>query len=116
VVTSSALDALGSTGKTSFTPTQAQIDSSAFKVIVGDARYTPSGAPVGTIYDATVRSSLGEIKTGSSVLKSSYQLRLQTYGSLVNDTPLTIYTSRPLSQAFGDWLARWGVQVKPLLK
>lgn len=110
------LDALGSTGKVSFTPTQAQIDSAAFKVIVGDAKYTAGGAPVGTVYDATLGGGLGEIKTGTSVLDSSYQLRLQTYGSLVNDTPYTIYTSRPLNPTFSDWLTRWGVPVQPLPK
>lgn len=110
------LNALGSGGKVAFTPTQAQIDSAAFKVIVGDAKYTAQGAPVGTIYDASLGNGLGEIKTGSSVLNSSYQLRLQTYGSLVNDTPLTIYTSRPVNPTFSDWLTRWGVGVQPLPK
>jgi len=57
---------------------------------------------------------LAEIKTGTHTLDSSYQLRLQTYGSVVNDTPLTIYTSRPVSPTFSDYLTRWGVSVKPL--
>ncbi|MDR2240738.1 MAG: hypothetical protein LBE33_09875 [Zoogloeaceae bacterium] len=108
------LNALGSGGKVAFTPTQAQIDSATFKLIVGDAKYTAQGTPVGTIYDASLGTGLGEIKTGSSVLNSSYQLRLQTYGSLVNDTPFTIFTSRPVNPTFGDWLTRWGVEVKPL--
>jgi len=65
------------------------------------------GAPVGTIYDGFSSAGLAEIKTGTSALTSSYQLRLQTYGALINDTPLTIYTSRPLNSTFGEWLTRW---------
>jgi len=61
-------------------------------------------------------SALGEIKTGSSVLDSSYRLRLQTYGTLVNDMPFTIYTSRPFNATFGAWLTRWGVTAQPLPK
>lgn len=110
------LDALGAGPQVSFTPTQAQIDSSAFKVIVGDAKYTAEGNPVGTIYDGTIGNGLGEIKTGTSPLDSSYQLRLQTYGSLLNDTPYTIYTSRPVNPTFSDLLTRWGVNVQPLPK
>lgn len=110
------LNILGSNGKVAFVPTQAQIDSAAFKVIVGDAKYTAQGAPVGTIYDASLGSGLGEIKNGSSVLDSSYQLRLQTYGAVANDTPFTIYTSRPVNPTFSDWLTRWGVGVQPVPK
>ncbi|MDA9529572.1 hypothetical protein ACM42_14310 [Bradyrhizobium sp. CCBAU 25338] len=110
------LDALGSTGKVSFTPTRAQIESATFKIIVGDAKYTARGVPIGTVYDATVGNGLGEIKTGVSVLDSSYQLRLQTYGALINDAPFTIYTSRLVNPTFNDWLTRWGVRVKPLLR
>lgn len=108
------LDALGSSGKVVFTPTQAQIDSAAFQTIVGRAKYRAQGTPVSTIYDASIGAGVGEIKTGSSALGSSYQLRLQTYGALVNDTPLTIYTSRPVNPTFNDWLTRWGVGVQPL--
>jgi hypothetical protein len=110
------LIAINAGEKVSFIPTHAQIDSSAFKVIVGDAKYTANGTPVGTIFDGTVGNGLGEIKTGTSMLDSSYQLRLQTYGALVNDVPYTIYTSRPVNPTFGDWLTRWGVEVKPLPK
>jgi hypothetical protein len=110
------LSALESSGKVRFTPTQAQIDSAAFKVIVGDVKYTANGAPVGTIYDASLGAGLGEIKTGSSILDSSYQLCLQPYGALVNDTPFTIYTSRPVNPTFDAWLTRWGVTVQPLPK
>ena len=55
-----------------------------------------------------------EIKSGSSVLNSTYQLRLQTYAALVNNQPLTIYTSRAVNTQFSAWLGRWGVSVKPL--
>jgi RHS repeat-associated protein len=109
-----ALDALGSLGKVTFTPTADQINSAAFNVIVGDAKYTKSGAPVSTIFDGSTSTGLMEIKSGSSVLNSTYQLRLQTYAALVNNQPLTIYTSRAVNTQFSAWLGRWGVSVKPL--
>ena len=109
------LQALGSSGKVSFQPTPAQANSAAFRVIVGEPEYTAGGQLVGTVYDGAIGNGvLAEIKTGQSVLSSSYQLRLQTYGALVNDTPFSIYTSRPLNNTFNDWLVRWGVDVKPL--
>ena len=109
------MNAIGSTGKVVFTPTAEQIESAAFKLIVGDAKYTASGAPISTIFDGATGAGLAEIKSGSSMLNSSYQLRLQTYGSLISEQPFTIYTSRPVNAKFGDWLTRWGVSVKPLL-
>ncbi|HWM66029.1 MAG TPA: hypothetical protein VNO35_05545 [Steroidobacteraceae bacterium] len=71
---------------------------------------------MGVIYDGSTSGGLAEIKTGSSSLESSYQLRLQTYGSVVNPEagPLTIYTSRPVNPTFQNYLTRWGVDVKPL--
>ena len=110
----SILDSIGSTGKVAFTPTADQINSAAFQVIVGDARYTATGAPVSTIFDAATAAGLAEVKTGSSVLNSSYQLRLQTYASLVTEQPFTLYTSRPINAEFSQWLSRWGVGVQPL--
>jgi hypothetical protein len=68
-----ALDAIGSSGKVTFTPTADQINSAAFKVIVGDAKYTASGTPVSTIFDGSTAGGLAEIKSGSSVLNSTYQ-------------------------------------------
>jgi filamentous hemagglutinin len=109
-----ALDAIGSSGKIVFTPTADQINSAAFKVIVGRAKYTASGAPVGTILDGSTARGLVEIKSGSSVLNSTYQLRLQTYGALVNNQPLTIFTGRAVNPKFADWLTRWGVSVKSM--
>ncbi|GLQ51351.1 hypothetical protein ACFFJT_09110 [Dyella flava] len=108
------LAALNSTGKVPFTPTPDQVNSAAFQVIVGPAQYTASGDLVSTIYDGLNADGLAEIKTGSSTLDSSYQLRLQTYGALVNDTPLTIYTSRPVNPTFQNYLNNWGVSVQPL--
>ncbi len=108
------LDAIGSGGKVVFTPTADQINSAAFQVIVGDAKYSASGAPVSTIFDGSIGGGLAEIKSGSSMLNSTDQLRLQTYGALVNDQPLTIFTSRPINPTLGDWLTRWGVSVKPM--
>ena len=81
-------------------------------MIVGTPKYTASGDLVGTIYDGANPAGLAELKNGSSVLDSSYQLRLQTYGALANDTPLTIYTDRPVNPVFLDYLTRWGVTVQ----
>jgi len=92
-------------------PTAAQIDSSAFKVVVGDARYTRGGLPRGTILDS-VEGGFLEIKGGRSILDSTYQLRLQTYRSLVENTPLTIQTTRPVSIEFGQWFTRWGGRIE----
>jgi len=91
-------------------PGQADFDSAAFKVIVGDPKFTPGGLAKGTIFDGTLGGNL-ELKGGSSMLDSSYQLRLQTYRSLTTDTPLTIETTRPINPAFQSWLDRWGVSV-----
>lgn len=62
-------------------PAAAEIDSAPFRAIVGDAKYTAGGKPVGTIFDVT-KGGFTEYKSGSSVLDSSYQLRLQTYRSV----------------------------------
>jgi len=86
------------------------MDSAAFKVIVGEPKFTASGLPKGTIFDGTLGGNL-EIKGGSSVLDSTYQLRLQTYRSLKTNTWLTIETTRPINPAFQSWLDRWGVSV-----
>jgi hypothetical protein len=63
-------------------------------------------------FDATDAGFL-EIKTGKSVLNSSYQMRLQNYRSLMENTPYTIQTSRPINQ-FKAWLDFWGVTVEGL--
>jgi hypothetical protein len=80
-------------------------------VIVGDPKYTRGGLLKGTTLDAT-EAGLLEIKHGSSVLDSSYQLRLQTFRSLTEGTPYTIRTTRPINPTFRDWLQRWGVKVE----
>jgi hypothetical protein len=95
---------------TTWRPTQADIDSAAFKVIVGKAKYTPDGLLKGTIIDVT-QGGLREIKGGTSMLESSYQLRLQTYFALKNGLQYTIETSRPVNATFQGWLNRWDVQV-----
>ena len=111
------LEALNSSGKVLFTPTPEQANSAAFQLIVGDPQYTASGDLVGTIYDGQNADGLIELKNGSSMLNSSYQLRLETYGSLVNGengTPFSIYTSRPVNPTFQQYLTNWGVSVQPL--
>lgn len=92
-------------------PTVEQTQSAAFKVIVGEAKYTKGGVLKGTILDAT-DAGFVELKGGSSVLESSYQLRLQTYRSLIEGQPYTIRTTRPINPTFQDWLQRWGVKVE----
>jgi hypothetical protein len=94
-------------------PSPDQIGSSGFRRIVGDPRYTATGLARGTVLDS-VASELAEIKSGASVLDSTYQLRLQTYRSVIEKLPLTIYTSRPVDIDFGQWLNPHGVRIKPL--
>jgi hypothetical protein len=60
----------------------------------------------------SVQGGFLEIKGGSSALESTYQLRLQTYRSVVENTPLTIQTTRPVGIQFGQWLDRWGVSIQ----
>ncbi|MBK9374077.1 MAG: hypothetical protein IPN03_10210 [Holophagales bacterium] len=107
---------LASLGKTKNTevwrPTPEDIDSAAFKTVVGPAKYTPKGLPVGTSVDVAEAGGSIEIKGGTKVLESSYQLRLQTYHALKTETPLTIRTARPVNPTFADWLSRWGVNVE----
>jgi hypothetical protein len=92
-------------------PTPDQTQSSAFQIVVGQPKYTRGGLPVGTIVDAT-QNGLYEYKSGSSMLNSTYQLRLQTYRSLVDDVPFTLETTRPVNSSFQSYLNRWGVDVR----
>jgi hypothetical protein len=94
-------------------PSLQQIDSPAFRTIVGRPLYTVRGIVRGTIVDS-VEDGLAEIKSGSSILNSTYQLRLQTYRSVIEERPLRIYTSRPIDIDFGQWLDPWGVKIEPL--
>jgi hypothetical protein len=94
-------------------PSLQQIDSPAFRRIVGRPLYTVRGIARGTIIDS-VEDGLAEIKSGSSILNSTYQLRLQTYRSVIEERPLRIYTSRPVDIDFGQWLDPWGVKIEPL--
>jgi hypothetical protein len=79
-------------------------------VIVGDAKYTQTGLLRGTVPDST-QGGLLEIKSGTSVLDSSYQMRLQVYRSLKEGVSHTIDTTRPVNPTFQAWLERWGVTV-----
>ncbi|MCP4308111.1 MAG: hypothetical protein GY788_25200 [bacterium] len=89
-------------------PSQEQIESTLFRVVVGEPNYTRTGLPVGTIPDAAGT----EIKSGSSLMGSSYQMRLQTFRSIVTGEPLTILTTRPVNPTFMDYLTRWAVKVE----
>jgi len=102
------LDSIGAAKNTDvWRPSTDQIDSAAFKVIVGDAKYTAGGLPVGVIPD----SAGLEIKGGASTLVSSYQLRLMVFRSLMENEPLRILTTRPVGASFEQWLSRWGVTI-----
>jgi hypothetical protein len=94
-------------------PSPTQIGSPNFREIVGSPHYTATGLARGTVLDS-VAAGLAEIKSGGSTLESTYQLRLQTYRSVVEKKPLTIYTSRPIDVDFGHWLNPHGVAIKPL--
>jgi len=94
-------------------PSPEQVQSPEFKQIVGQPRFTDRGLARGTVVDS-VESGLAEIKSGSSVLNSTYQLRLQTYRSVIEDQPLSIFTDRPIDIQFGQWLSPWGVRIEPM--
>jgi hypothetical protein len=109
-----ALDALHVSKNTEvWRPSLAQVCSDAFRAVVGAPRYTSRGLARGTVLDS-IEAGLAEIKSGTSALDSSYQLRLQTYRSLIEKQPLTIYTNRPIASPFRRWLDPKGVKVKPL--
>ena len=94
-------------------PSPQQIGSEAFRAIVGDPRYTSRGLARGTVLDST-EGGLVEIKSGSSELDSTYQLRLQTYRSVIEKKRLTLYTSRIIPASLRQWLSPKGVEVRPL--
>jgi filamentous hemagglutinin len=94
-------------------PSPQQIGSEAFRAIVGDPRYTSRGLARGTVLDSTEKG-LVEIKSGSSELDSTYQLRLQTFRSVVEKRHLTLYTSRIVPSSLRRWFSPKGVEVKPL--
>jgi hypothetical protein len=94
-------------------PSPEQVGSLDFREIVGSPHYTATGLARGTVLDS-VAAGLAEIKSGGSTLESTYQLRLQTFRSIVEKKPLTIYTSRPIDVDFGHWLNPRGVAIKPL--
>jgi hypothetical protein len=104
-------------------PTEEQIQSTAFKIIVGEPKYTNGGKLTGTIFDST-GNLLTEIIFGRSTLSSSYQLRLQTYFFLIDNAELAsknlpgvvfkLRTTRPINQTFRDWLQRWGVVIEDI--
>jgi hypothetical protein len=96
-------------------PTKAEIESKTFKKIVGKTKYTMLGIPRGTVLDST-EGGYAEIKSGNSPLRASYQLRLQTYKSVIDERPLTIYTNRPASAEFKKWCSHYQVQFKQLPK
>ena len=109
-----ALDALQMAKNTDvWRPTTGQIESPAFREIVGRPLFTARGLVRGTVIDS-VQKGFAEIKSGASVLGSTYQLRLQAYRSVVEDQAFKLYTSRPLDTQFARWLRPLGVKVRPL--
>jgi hypothetical protein len=98
--------------ETTWRPTEKDINSVLFKVMVGEPKYTDGNQLRGVILDGPNL----EIKSGWSTLKSTYQLRLMAYRAVISDQPLTIVTSRHVEPAFRAWLTRWGVNVRPPTK
>ncbi len=94
-------------------PSPEQVQSPEFRQIVGQPLFTARGVARGTVLDST-ESGLTEIKSGSSILSSTYQLRLQTYRSVAEEQPLRILTDRPIDIQFGQWLNPWGVKIEPM--
>jgi RHS repeat-associated protein len=101
-----------SQNQTVFTPTPEQMQSAAFQVMVGPPKYTRGNVPIGTKFDSIDNGVYLEYKSGSSFLDSSYQLRLQTYFSVVNSVPYIIQTTRPVNPEFQEYLRRWGATVQ----
>ncbi|HEX7888956.1 MAG TPA: LysM peptidoglycan-binding domain-containing protein [Ramlibacter sp.] len=97
---------------TVFRPSQAQVQSTTFKAMVGDPELTKGGQYKGIIFDGNdpITGYL-EIKGGSSPLNTSYQLRLETYKATIDNKPFTIETTRPVNPDFRQWLQFWGVKV-----
>lgn len=98
---------------TVFRPSEDDINSAAFNVIVGDAKYIKSGVLKGTIFDSVDGANI-EIKSGKSVLSSSYQIRLQLYRSVTTNTQYILRTSSPVTQELQDIITRWGGKVEGL--
>ena len=94
-------------------PSAEQVVSPEFKRIVGLPRYTERGFPRGTILDS-VEGEFAEIKSGSSALNATYQLRLQAFRAWAEAKPLKIYTNRPVDPEFGRWGKPLGVAIEPL--
>jgi len=93
-------------------PSLRDLASAAFEVIVGKPKFTKGGQPLGTTVDVAEAGGSIEIKGGTKVMESTYQLRLQTYRAVTSGTPLTIQTNRPVNPTFMDYLTRWGVGVE----
>jgi len=105
------LDAWGIPKNTiEFRPTATDMADPLFKNIVGKAEFTPAGLPKGTIIDVIATNGYTEIKTGASIVNSSYQLRLQVYYAQKNNITMTIATTRAINPTFKTFLTRWGVQ------
>ncbi len=94
-------------------PSPEQVVSPEFKRIVGLPRYTERGFPRGTIVDS-VEGEFAEIKSGSSTLSATYQLRLQAFRAWAEARPLKIYTNRPVDPEFERWRKPLDVAIEPL--
>lgn len=94
-------------------PTDEQIESVKFKEIVGNIKFTKRGLYKGTVLDST-ECGYTEIKSGKSPLRASYQLRLQTYKSVIDNRPFTIYTDRPTNNEFNRWSSLYNIKIKPI--
>lgn len=95
-------------------PEQLEVESAAFRVIVGRAKLTSTGRFKGTIPDGTTSADFIETKSGFSPLYSSYQMRLQTYKALKVGRQPILRTTRPINQTFHNWLTRWAWRIEPI--
>jgi hypothetical protein len=108
------LQALGkASNKAVERPTASDVQTPLFKATVGEPKMTPGGQFRGTIFDSKQGGNL-EIKTGSSPLSLTYQIRLQTYLSVRDDTAFTIATSRPLTEALAKFADTYAIKVEPV--
>jgi hypothetical protein len=94
-----------------FRPTADDVNSALFKIIVGEPKTTATGLLKGTIVDAT-KGGMTEIKSGTSILDATYQLRLQLYQSVRAGVAYTLNSTRPLTTKLSDLFSAWGASVK----
>jgi hypothetical protein len=95
------------------------MESAGFKAIVGDAKRTKNGDPRGIYFDGTPDTGFPgylELKFGRSELRTTYQMRLEVYKSMIDEVPMTLRTTRPINAEFERWLEFWGVNIEKVTR